>query len=152
MYTIYTDGASRGNPGPAAWAFLILDDEGVAVEMKSGYLGLATNNQAEYNAVIQAIRFARETHILSATVNSDSEIVIRQIIGEYKCKDHKLVPLKATVEELTRGMDVTYRNVPRESRYIQDCDQLCNKTLDAEVRNAKDTHNSRVRSSAQTTW
>ena len=152
MTNIYTDGASRGNPGPAAWAFLILDEEGTPLEVKSGYLGRATNNEAEYNAVIQAIKTARELNILYATIHSDSEIVVKQINGDYKCKEPRLLTLKTTIQEISKGMEITYVNVPRDSRFIQHCDKECNKTLDREVLHVKNTHQGGIRGSSQTTW
>lgn len=152
MFSIYTDGASRGNPGPAAWAFIILDDQGETIDVKSGYMGRATNNEAEYTAIIQAIKSARERNILFATIHSDSEIVVKQINGDYKCKEPRLLALKTTIREISSGADIRYVNVPRESRFIQDCDRECNKTLDREVRNVKDTYQSGIRSCTQTTW
>jgi hypothetical protein len=80
---IYTDGASRGNPGPAAYAFIFVRHGAVMFE-ESSFIGTATNNTAEYSAIVAAVRRAKESANTSVVVYSDSELVVRQINGQYR--------------------------------------------------------------------
>ena len=81
MYYIYTDGASRGNPGQSAWAFTATIDNREILHQESGVLGIATNNDAEYTAIIKALEYALRNKIDQLRILSDSEIVIRQLTG-----------------------------------------------------------------------
>jgi len=128
---VYTDGASRGNPGDAAWAYVIVRD-GSIVASRSGYLGKTTNNVAEYHAIINALCAAREFTGGSVVVRSDSELVVRQVTGCYRIRKEHLAGL---AEEVWRRMqdfnEVRFENVPREDPCIRVADRLCNETLDA---------------------
>lgn len=127
---IYTDGASRRNPGPAAFAFLFLRQGEITFET-SEYIGEATNNTAEYRAIIAALKKAGDMTRGPVRVYSDSELVIRQIMGTYRINQPHLRELRSEVATLEKQFSrIEFRNVPRENRYIQRCDALCNETLD----------------------
>jgi len=113
MLTIYTDGASLGNPGPMGIGIVIYK-EGVRAEELSEYLGEGTNNIAEYTAVLRALETAfrmgeREVHL-----KSDSQLVVRQLNNEYKVKDEKLKEIKKKIDAIRSDMDVTFEHIPRE--------------------------------------
>ena len=130
IFEIYTDGASRKNPGPAAYAFIIVQDGTILFE-DSEYIGESTNNTAEYRAVIAALMKASEKFQGQIRVFSDSELVIRQITGKYRINQPHLKDLRNEVAKLEKHFPgIEFRNVPRENRFIQYCDSLCNKTLD----------------------
>jgi ribonuclease HI len=129
VLTIHTDGAARGNPGPAAFAYVI-DREGQPPIEEAGCLGKTTNNQAEYTALVRALEHAARLgtrHRL--IVHSDSELMVKQMKGEYRVKDPGLRPLYETAKELAdRFESVTFRHVRREQN--RRADQLCNEALD----------------------
>lgn len=87
---IYTDGGSRNNPGPSALGVVITDDKGKILKEYSHYLGEATNNQAEYEAVIFALQKARQLKIKELEIRIDSELIGKQLLGKYKIKDPDL--------------------------------------------------------------
>lgn len=127
---IYTDGASRRNPGPAAFAFLFVKNGEITFEA-SEYLGEATNNTAEYRAVIAALQKAGDITQGPVRICSDSELVVRQIRGAYRINQPHLQELRSEVATLEKQFSrIEFRNVPRENRFIQRCDALCNETLD----------------------
>jgi len=131
--TIYTDGASRGNPGLAACAWLILDGCEV-LEAESAGAGENTNNFAEYTALINALRSAKKYCTAEETeidVYSDSELMIRQVTGQYAVRASALKPLYAEVKRLAESYaSVSYTHVPRENPYVSSCDWMCNQALD----------------------
>ncbi|NLB00487.1 MAG: ribonuclease HI family protein [Methanomicrobiales archaeon] len=130
--TLYTDGASRGNPGDAAWAYVIVRD-GSVVASRSGFIGTATNNVAEYHAVINGLRAAQEFTSGRLDIRSDSELVVRQFTGRYRITKEHLRDLAEEVREQMRSFaEVRFESVPREHPGIQIADRLCNETLDAE--------------------
>ena len=129
---IYTDGASRKNPGHAACSFIFLknSDENPIKEYVE-YLGIKTNNVAEYMAIIKALESATEYTRWSVKVYSDSELVINQINGKYRVKKAHLRDLLRKVFELTKFFEkLEFFHVPRDNRFIKICDTLCNKKLD----------------------
>jgi len=127
---IYTDGASRGNPGDAAWAYLILKN-GDIVSKESGFLGKTTNNVAEYNAVIHALQAAKDKGYKTVEIYSDSELVVKQINGQYQVRKAHLRPLWEEVKKLQSCFEYTvFNSVPRSDRYVSVADQMCNETLD----------------------
>lgn len=131
MLTIYTDGASRGNPGPAACAYILIDKEGIEIATYSEYLGDTTNNVAEYTAVIQALTKAGEFQDKYIRLYSDSQLVIRQITGTYKVNKPHLKILYDKVHSLASDFShITWEYVPRNNQGIQRCDRLCNEELD----------------------
>ena len=130
MMEIYKDGASRGNPGDAAWAFLFVKN-GRIVRKASGFIGTTTNNVAEYRAVIHALRTAVDEGVKKCRLNSDSELVARQLRGEYAVRTAHLLPLWQEVKRLMEEFHhITIRSVPRTHPCIMTADRLCNETLD----------------------
>jgi ribonuclease HI len=123
------DGGSRGNPGPAAWAVAILDADGECVEGHSGSLGRATNNVAEYTALVEALRLAVERGADDVEVLADSELIVRQINGQYRVRHPDLKPLYAEAVRLIARLGVfRIRHVPR--KHNKHADRLVNAALD----------------------
>jgi ribonuclease HI len=128
---IYSDGGARGNPGPAAAAYLILAENGEVIKAESRYLGKRTNNQAEYEALIAALKAAAELGAKEVVCHLDSQLVCRHLTGAYRVKNPELLKLWTETQELKRCFkDVQFVNVPRTHRFIQEADLLVNKTLD----------------------
>jgi ribonuclease HI len=129
---IYTDGASRGNPGDAAWAFVFVV-EGEVVGQRSAFIGTNTNNVAEYHAVINALQEALRAGWRRAALYSDSELVVRQITGRYRVRKAHLAPLLKEVLTLRdRFEEISFQSVPRSNPHISRADHLCNRMLDRE--------------------
>ena len=127
---VHVDGGSRGNPGPAAVGAVASDPDGNALAERNAYIGETTNNVAEYKAVLLALELARDLGADDVEVVNDSELVARQIGGEYKVKQAHLKPLHAEVMEGLRGFDRwAVRNVRRE--HNARADELVNEALDA---------------------
>jgi ribonuclease HI len=125
---IYTDGASRGNPGPAAIGVVIQDESGQVCDTISQCLGETTNNQAEYRAVIAGLERALGLGATQVELRSDSELVVRQLCGQYRVKDAGLKLLFQKVESLRArftGLSFTY--IPREKN--READKLANEAL-----------------------
>lgn len=132
---LYSDGGARGNPGPAAIAYLALTEAGQIIKADSRCIGKATNNQAEYNALIAALEFAKVFKAQEVTCHLDSELVAKQLNGEYSVKNPKLRKLWQKAEELKRSFKKTcFVNVPRTNPYIQRADALVNVALDEETK------------------
>jgi len=110
---IFTDGASFGNPGPMGIGVVIYRD-GKKVSEMSEYIGNGTNNVAEYTAVMRALEYAKESGDKEVRVKSDSQLIVRQLNGDYKVKDEKLRALKRQVDGLCAGMSVSFEHIPRE--------------------------------------
>jgi ribonuclease HI len=128
-YLIHIDGGSRGNPGPAAFAFVIETPDRPAIEEK-GYLGQTTNNIAEYTGLVRALEHARKLGARRLLIHSDSELLVKQMNGVYKVKHPGLLPLYDEANQLRREFDaVTLRHVRRE--HNKRADRLCNEALDA---------------------
>ena len=123
------DGGSRGNPGPAAGAFVLTDPAGREVEARGEYLGTTTNNVAEYRALIAGLESAARHAAQPLEVQMDSELVIRQMTGEYKVKNEGLKPLNAAAKRAASKLaDVRWTSVRRE--HNTRADGLVNETLD----------------------
>ena len=128
LLTIHTDGAARGNPGPAAFAYVITWPGHAPVE-DHGVLEPTTNNIAEYMALINGLQRARELGGRRILVKSDSELMVKQMLGEYKVKNEGLRPLYEQARRLTKGFDaVSFQHVRREQN--KRADELCNIALD----------------------
>lgn len=126
---VHVDGGARGNPGPAAVGAVATGEEGELLAEKGVYIGEATNNVAEYRAVLLAIELARELGARELEIVNDSELVARQIGGQYKVKHAGLRPLFVETMRQLRGFDRwTVRNVRREAN--ERADQLVNEALD----------------------
>lgn len=127
----YTDGGSRNNPGPAACGIVVLDDKEEVIHTFSKYIGTATNNQAEYGALILALEKAKELLPQGGEVmcHLDSELVVKQLKREYKVKDEKMKELFARVCKLCLDFDkVEFIHVRREKNKL--ADKLVNEELD----------------------
>lgn len=128
---VYSDGASRGNPGPSAIAFMIVTEDGKILKKHSEYVGVKTNNQAEYEALISALKSASELTSEEVVCRIDSELVVKHLNGEYQVRNPKLKILQLKVRELKRSFQkVSFEHVPRTDNHIQKVDQLANETLD----------------------
>lgn len=129
---IYSDGAARGNPGPAGAGAVVSDPDGKVLAEVCKYLGETTNNQAEYEAMILAIEKARDLGATRITIYADSELVVKQLRGEYKVKNEGLKPLFQRAFGLLRhfgSFSVNY--IPREKN--RRADQLANLAIDGQV-------------------
>jgi ribonuclease HI len=128
---IYSDGASRGNPGVSAAAFMILDEDGNVLRRRAKYLGIKTNNQAEYEALALALNAAAQITNQTVTCKLDSELVVKHLNGEYRVKDPKLKELWLEVQRLKRKFKrVTFTQTARTNKYIQEVDSAANHILD----------------------
>ena len=128
--TLYTDGGSRGNPGPAAAAYVLETEDGTVLEARGEVIGVATNNVAEYRALVAGLAKALERGVDEVEVVSDSELVVKQMNGEYRVKNAVLVELSLEAARLARQIGrVRYRSVRREENEI--ADRLVNEALDA---------------------
>ncbi|MEM0154557.1 MAG: ribonuclease HI family protein [Methanothrix sp.] len=143
-YTIYTDGAARGNPGESASGFSIFDESGREIASRSFYNGIKTNNFAEYTAIIKALEWCEANldnpENAELTFVSDSELVIRQLNGRYKIRSSEMSALNATARELSKWFkSVVFTNRRRSDKGISDVDKRLNELLDkmAEPRNKK---------------
>ena len=126
---IYTDGASRGNPGPAAIGAVIKDGQGRVLGKISRRIGRTTNNQAEYQAVIAALEEAVRLGVAGVVIKSDSELVVEQINGRYRVKNLALKPLHQRVRELqSLFQSFAIASIPR--RQNTEADRLSNAALD----------------------
>ena len=127
---IYTDGASRGNPGNAACAYIVVQN-GNIIHKEGQFLGTCTNNQAEYTAIIHALEKARKEEWPAIHIYSDSQLVVRQINGEYKVRDRGLQERFSRVKKLLEGFEsTTFTHVPRTNPFIAIADAKCNEILD----------------------
>ena len=127
--TILTDGGARGNPGPAGIGAVILDGQGKVIEKISKYIGEATNNQAEYKALIAGLTKARELGARELEVFLDSELVVKQLNREYRVKDKDLAPLFVQVYNISLGFKkIVFKHIRREKNEL--ADKLVNLALD----------------------
>ena len=125
-----TDGGARGNPGPAAYAYVLEAEDGTVLAAHGEAIGVATNNVAEYSALIAGLQKAVELSVGELEVISDSELMVKQMRGEYKVKNEALRELSLRASRLARDVgSVTYRAVRREHNKL--ADQLVNEALDA---------------------
>jgi ribonuclease HI len=135
MLSIYTDGGSRGNPGKSACSFIAVKDKEIIHE-EAKFLGIKTNNEAEYNAIIIALKWLDkdnrldEKEKLEIEIISDSELIIKQINGRYKIKKKHLIELNNQIKELCIGKKFLFLNSRRENEFISRADLLVNKKLD----------------------
>jgi len=131
--TIFTDGGSRGNPGPSAAGYIILGPEQTVIAEGGEYLGITTNNQAEYQGVRLALEKALEMKFKRVDFKIDSMLVVNQMKGYYKIKNRELWPVHERIRELMKHFEkVTFNHVQRE--FNQLADGMVNKTLDAHAR------------------
>ena len=127
---LFTDGGARGNPGPAASAFVLEAEDGTVLEARGTAIGVATNNVAEYRALVDGLRRASELGVSELEVISDSELVVKQMRGEYRVKNEALRALHREASTLAGGIgSVTYTAVRREQNEL--ADRLVNDALDS---------------------
>lgn len=133
---VYSDGASRGNPGPAAIALRIYDEKGGVVKTVSKFLGRRTNNEAEYEALITALELAHDFTKGAVHCFLDSELVVKQLNGEYQVRNSRLESLWLRIRELQRHFqEVTFAHVSRTDENVKDVDKLANRVLDRALGN-----------------
>ena len=125
-----TDGGSRGNPGPAAYGYVLEAEDGTVLDARGEAIGTATNTVAEYRGLLAGLEAALERGVEEVEVVSDSELLVKQMRGEYKVKNETLRELSAEATRLGRKFDdVTYTAVRREHNEL--ADQLVNEALDS---------------------
>jgi ribonuclease HI len=124
-----TDGGARGNPGPAAYGYVLEAEDGTVLDARGEAIGVATNNVAEYRALVAGLAKAVELQLEELEVVSDSELVVKQMRGEYKVKNAALAELKSEAESLARRLPkVVFTAVRREHNEL--ADRLVNEALD----------------------
>ena len=129
--TIYSDGAARGNPGPAGAGVQILDEAGRVVDESQRYLGEATNNVAEYSALLLGLERAKALGGTALELRADSELIVKQMRGEYRVRNAALQELCSRAHALAAGFEsVRYVHVPREQN--RGADRLANRAIDLE--------------------
>jgi ribonuclease HI len=127
---LFTDGGARGNPGPAAYGYVLEADDGTVLAAHGEKIGVATNNVAEYRALIAGLAKAVELAVPEIEVVSDSELLVKQMTGVYRVKNDALRELSLEAARLARGIGkVTYTAVRREHNEL--ADRLVNEALDA---------------------
>jgi ribonuclease HI len=126
---VFTDGAARGNPGPAGLGVVIEDDQGLRLRGLCRYIGTATNNRAEYLALIEGLQAVQEWKPDRVEVFMDSKLVVEQVAGRFKVKNKDLMPLVRSVQELlAKFPEVTLTHVERAKN--KGADALANKAID----------------------
>ena len=131
--SLYTDGASRGNPGPAGAGVLLLDEKGRPIFELNRFLGKATNNEAEYQALIAGLEAAEKLELSRLRIFLDSELIVKQLHGEYRVRNPRLQPLFDEVaSRLQRLSSYAIMHVPRERN--QAADRLANEAVDRGLR------------------
>ena len=127
---LFTDGGARGNPGPAAFGYVLEAEDGTVLAAHGEAIGVATNNVAEYRALVAGLERAAELQVGDVEVVSDSELLVKQMRGEYRVKNEALRTLSLEAARLGRQLDrVEYRHVKRAHNEL--ADRLVNEALDA---------------------
>lgn len=132
--TLHTDGGARGNPGPAGIGFVLAIENREPVEYGE-YIGETTNNQAEYKALLAGLRRALDEAVTDLACYLDSELVVKQVNGEYRIKNEELKPLAREVQDMAKQFPkITFQHVRREKN--SGADKLVNKAIDATKKSA----------------
>lgn len=132
-WTLRCDGGSRGNPGPGALGYVLSDPGGREVEARGEFLGVCTNNVAEYRSLIAGLTAAARHGVTTLVVRMDSELVVRQMLGQYKVKNEGLKPLHAEARQAVAKVGVVrFESVPRDDNGR--ADGLVNEALDLALR------------------
>lgn len=143
LLCIWSDGGARGNPGPAGIGFVIKYPDGRLVKEYCEYLGVATNNIAEYMALIKSLEFAQHIHgTYELEIFLDSELVVKQIKGEYKVKNEGLKPLFLRARELLSGFTFSIAHIARSKN--KEADSLVNRAIDEHGQSAGDSEDPSV--------
>lgn len=130
MIVAYVDGGARGNPGPAGYGVRIEEPDGTVLDELHGALGVATNNVAEYNGLLAALQWALDHDRTRVRIRADSELLVKQMRGEYKVKNPGLRPLYVRARLLVAELDdVVFEHVRRE--FNEEADRLSNLGMDA---------------------
>ncbi len=130
---VFADGGSRGNPGPSALGFVVMDMHDKVVVKKGTYLGITTNNQAEYQALKAGLEEAARMRVQNVHVYMDSLLVINQMLGIFKVKNRDLWPIHAAIKELAANFSkINFTHVPRQFNKL--ADGAVNEALDAAVK------------------
>jgi ribonuclease HI len=130
---VFSDGAARGNPGPAGAGAVITDASGRVLARLGRFLGHQTNNVAEYQGLLLGLRHAQELGAREVEVRADSELMIRQLQGRYQVRNPALKPLHAEAMRLLRGFDrAGLKHIPREENKL--ADEMSNRAIDEEMR------------------
>lgn len=130
--TIYTDGASRGNPGPSAYGFVILDNKGNILQKEGKVIGATTNNVAEYTAVLEALKYVSSIkgYVSGIELYADSKLVAEQLSGRFKVKAKHLKPIIERIKILALELGgLSYSYIPRSQNRLADA--LANQALDS---------------------
>jgi ribonuclease H / adenosylcobalamin/alpha-ribazole phosphatase len=127
---LFTDGGARGNPGPAAAAYVLEAEDGTVLDARGETIGIATNNVAEYRALVAGLAKAADVGVDDLEIVSDSELLVRQMSGEYRVKNQALIELSLEAARLARKIGrVRYTSVLRAENEL--ADRLVNEALDA---------------------
>ena len=133
---IFFDGASHGNPGPSGIGIIILDESGKVLDKLSKFIGFGTNNEAEYHALIEALRRAVQLNVEKVELYSDSELIVRQVRGIYSVRDEKLKKLHLRCLELLKNFkEFKIEYVPRELNV--EADKLANEAIAKHLKEMK---------------
>ncbi len=128
-FTVYIDGACRGNPGPGSVGVVMVNEKGETVEQIKEAIGVCTNNVAEYTALLRALDKARKMKVDTLLVKSDSQLLVKQLEGTFKVKDEKIKVLYDQAQELLKDFKaVEFLHIPRVENKL--ADELANKALD----------------------
>lgn len=127
-YTVYSDGAARGNPGPAGAGYIIYDQDGNAVHSEAIPLGHTTNNVAEYTALLEAARYIKRLNPSQVDFLLDSELVVKQVAGIYKVKAEHLKAIFDELIVILASLNATCKHIPREQN--KEADKLANAGAD----------------------
>ncbi|MCX8192572.1 MAG: ribonuclease HI family protein [Nitrososphaeria archaeon] len=125
---IFFDGSSHGNPGPSGIGLIIYDKDGREISRFSDYIGFKTNNEAEYLALIKSLEIAIRLGVSEVELYSDSELLVKQMNGEYKVRDKKIVKLHSIAQELMKKLKVRLIHIDREEN--READRLANKAIE----------------------
>lgn len=132
--SVYTDGGARGNPGPAGLGIVIFNEQDKLIDMANFYLGEATNNQAEYSALLKAVTIVKKYNPIEVNFYLDSELVVKQLNKEYKIKDENLRNLAVKIEDLLKDGGIkkySFTHVPRAQNKF--ADKLVNLAVDIAI-------------------
>ncbi len=129
----YTDGASRGNPGESGIGVILKDEQGSVIISGGGYIGTATNNIAEYRALLACLKKAITMKCSHLVVHSDSQLMVRQLLGEYRVKDKILQEFFREAKALLNAASFTFSIVHVERENNREADLLANSGIDAKL-------------------
>lgn len=136
--SVYTDGGSRGNPGPAAIGILIYSPAGRRLKDHREFIGRATNNQAEYRAVLKALELAGEFTSGRVSCHSDSQLLVNQLSGRFKIRNKGIKEILAMVRKAEKAFEgVGYTHLPRGNPKIRLADALVNRALDERLKGSR---------------